>query len=141
MSAPELGVVLGVLRVARGLSREELARTSGVSQSALSQYERGKKVPELQTLRRLVFAMDYPLSAIERAQALIASLEGEGAPPWTRPADRTSATPAGTDEIETISREVGRSATEIARAFLYFMRRSGLPPAAASPRLPEESAD
>jgi transcriptional regulator with XRE-family HTH domain len=68
---PDLAVALSVLRVVRGWSQEDLAKASGIRVSSLSQYERSKKIPELVSLRKVVGAMGYPLSAIEEAQNFV----------------------------------------------------------------------
>jgi transcriptional regulator with XRE-family HTH domain len=82
----DLPVALSVLRVVRGWTQEDLAEASGVRASSLSDYERGKKVPDLRTLQKLVPAMGYPLAAIDEAEIFIyrirlrkLALEGETA--------------------------------------------------------------
>src|ERR1700730_7649642 len=67
----ELSTALTVLRVIRGWNQTELAKAAGMHSSAVSTYERGKKVPELRTIERLVSAMGFPLRARERTRGFI----------------------------------------------------------------------
>jgi transcriptional regulator with XRE-family HTH domain len=50
----DLGTVLTVLRVIRGLNQEELAQRSGLRAGTISDYERGKMVPGFNTAQRLL---------------------------------------------------------------------------------------
>ncbi len=76
--ASDLGKALGrrlaILRESRDLRQSKLARKAHVSCSSLSQYEAGKKVPDLATLFRLLDALDYGLAALDRADELFAAL-------------------------------------------------------------------
>jgi transcriptional regulator with XRE-family HTH domain len=67
----DLALTLAVLRVIRGWTQEELAEASGVRPSAISDYERGRKTPELRSLRRLLAAMEMPLAAVDEAQGCV----------------------------------------------------------------------
>jgi transcriptional regulator with XRE-family HTH domain len=70
-SRQELGKALTVLRIISGLYQEDLEKTTGVRSSSISDYERGKMIPSLKTLQRLLGGMGLTLSAMEEAQALI----------------------------------------------------------------------
>lgn len=48
---------LRALRMAAGISCNELARRSGVSDGMISRLERGERTPTLETLRRLTAAL------------------------------------------------------------------------------------
>jgi len=50
----ELGRTLRDLREAAGLSQAEVARKAGMGKSQLSKYERGKELPKLESLERLL---------------------------------------------------------------------------------------
>ena len=52
-----LGGRLSALRDAAGLSQKALAKRSGLTQSHISQIERGKREPQLWTLRALATAL------------------------------------------------------------------------------------
>jgi tetratricopeptide (TPR) repeat protein/transcriptional regulator with XRE-family HTH domain len=68
---PDFGLSLAVLRVGRGWSQADLARASGVPASSISQYESGKKLPELASLMRILSAMDYGFSDLDRARMFL----------------------------------------------------------------------
>jgi len=75
VSGEDLNRSLAILRISRGWSQDQLARASGITNSALSEYERGKKVPELKSLRKLVSALGYSLSALELAEDFLRELQ------------------------------------------------------------------
>ncbi|MGA1036156.1 MAG: helix-turn-helix domain-containing protein, partial [Ilumatobacteraceae bacterium] len=52
------GGVVRRMRGIAGISQGELARRAGIAQSAISDYERGVKVPSVPTLERLAHAAD-----------------------------------------------------------------------------------
>jgi transcriptional regulator with XRE-family HTH domain len=60
----DLAVTLSILRIIRRWSQSELAEAAGVTNSAISDYERGKVDPQTQTLQKLVRALGLPLSAL-----------------------------------------------------------------------------
>lgn len=52
---------LARLRIAKGLTQEELAERSGLKQPNIARMETGKATPTLDTLRRVAAAMGYRL--------------------------------------------------------------------------------
>ena len=52
------------LRLARGLSQEEVARSAGIHVTYLSGVERGKRNPSLRNLRKLAGALGVEVGAI-----------------------------------------------------------------------------
>jgi len=52
---------LARLRIAKGLTQEELAERSGLKQPNIARMETGKAAPTLDTLRRVAAAMGYRL--------------------------------------------------------------------------------
>ncbi len=70
----DLGRRLAILRESRDLSQAELTRRAGVTPSSLSLYEAGKKIPELATLFRILDALDYGLSALDKADEFCLAL-------------------------------------------------------------------
>jgi transcriptional regulator with XRE-family HTH domain len=62
--ALELGRAIRALRVERGLTLKAVARIAGVSQSLISQVERGLASPSISTLRRIASALDIPIAAL-----------------------------------------------------------------------------
>jgi len=81
-SADGLAVTLAILRIVRRWSQSELAEAAGVTNSAISDYERGKVDPQTQTLQKIVRALGLPLSALDQTQAFIqmirAQMDGDG---------------------------------------------------------------
>jgi transcriptional regulator with XRE-family HTH domain len=74
----EIGTVLSILRCARGLSQEELGRSSGIRSTSISDYERGHTVPTVKKVVRLVAAMGYPLAALDHTRAYLETLRAGG---------------------------------------------------------------
>jgi transcriptional regulator with XRE-family HTH domain len=74
----DLSLALTILRLSRGWSQDRVAKATGITNSALSEYERGKKVPELKSLQKIVAALGYRLSAIERTEDFLRELRAEG---------------------------------------------------------------
>jgi transcriptional regulator with XRE-family HTH domain len=70
-SVDDLAVTLAILRITRRWSQSELAEAAGVTNSAISDYERGKVDPQTQTLQKLVRALGLPLSSLDQTQAFI----------------------------------------------------------------------
>jgi transcriptional regulator with XRE-family HTH domain len=97
MAGGELSTALAVLRVIRGWNQAELAKVAAVHSSAVSAYERGKKVPGWKTVERLVSAMGFPLAALDQTRGFIEAVRMHGALAETmRPAP---------DEIEPASED------------------------------------
>src|SRR5437763_1575461 len=77
MSNDDLAVTLSILRIIRRWSQSELAEAAGVTNSAISDYERGKVDPQTQTLQKLVRALGLPLSALDQTQAFIQMIRAQ----------------------------------------------------------------
>jgi transcriptional regulator with XRE-family HTH domain len=60
----EVGRKIRVRRLQAGLTLQSLARAVGVSQSLISQVERGLASPSITTLRRIAAALDVPIAAL-----------------------------------------------------------------------------
>jgi transcriptional regulator with XRE-family HTH domain len=127
MAEREVGRAISILRVVRGWSQDDLARASGVRPSAISDYERCRKLPGLAILRRLLEAMGFPLAAIDYTRLYIEALTagsfalapfvaspGAQAPPFSRIGQE-----AVSWEIDQAAAECGRAATRFARIALY----------------------
>jgi transcriptional regulator with XRE-family HTH domain len=67
----DLAISLAILRSIAELSQGELAESAGVTNSAISDYERAKVDPQTQTLQKLLRALNLPLSALDDTQAFI----------------------------------------------------------------------
>ena len=68
-SPPEVGATLQRLRLARGLTLEDLSRIAGVSKSMLSQIEREKANPTIAITWRLANALGVAIGDLLTAQA------------------------------------------------------------------------
>jgi len=77
MANDELAVTLSILRITRRWSQSDLAEAAGVTNSAISDYERGKVDPQTQTLQKLVRALGLPLSALDQTQAFIQMIRAQ----------------------------------------------------------------
>jgi transcriptional regulator with XRE-family HTH domain len=137
MAAGEVSVALIVLRVVRGWNQDDLAKASGIRNSAVSDYERGRKMPELKTLEQLVSAMGYPLSAIDQARVFIQALRSGSAlfdstllrRPHSGASDDDQASgpegPAALQwEVEQVSAEMGRAVSRMTRVMFALLGRA-----------------
>lgn len=132
---PTLAISLTYLRLFRGLPSVELARRSGVRPTAISDYERGRIVPELATLYKIVGGLGLPLSALERCEetqqnlVALALLEGNGEAAW--PTGLTAAARARRrahwkrgrlrGEVEALAVDAGRIGMRLARLSLLLL--------------------
>jgi transcriptional regulator with XRE-family HTH domain len=143
MTDGDVSVALTVLRVVRGWNQDDLAKASGVRNSAVSDYERGRKVPGLKTLIRLIASMGYPLSAIDHVMSFIDALRAGTV--LAEPALELPALPASGArgdfqaaacgesaalqwEVEQVSAEVGRVASRVTRLMFVSLGRYRLRP-------------
>jgi transcriptional regulator with XRE-family HTH domain len=77
-----LGKTLGLLRELRGKSQAQVAREAGIGKSQLSKYENGKELPKLDSLEKVLKALDvghfeffYTLFLVDQRAAELASGE------------------------------------------------------------------
>jgi transcriptional regulator with XRE-family HTH domain len=90
-----LGKALSLLREIRGKSQAEVARGAGIAKSQLSKYEKGKELPKLGSLKKVLDALEvgpfeifYTMHLIDmQAENLDLSAEfrREGLPPLVLP--------------------------------------------------------
>ncbi len=109
----DLGVALAILRTIRGLTQQQLGQLSGVRGPSISEYESGKMVPGLRTLKQLLQALDLPLSALEETEHFIARMRSRSA---------STGSEGRSGDLEAVSSEVGRVATLFARTLLGINR-------------------
>jgi transcriptional regulator with XRE-family HTH domain len=141
MPEGELSIALTVLRVLRGWNQHDLAKASRVHKSAVSEYERGKKVPELRTIERMVDAMGFPLSALDQTRAFIEAVRVHSVltasvksiptaedPATKEPAfsrEQLGENPAALRwELEQVSVEAGRVFSRMSRVMFALMDRA-----------------
>lgn len=70
-SPPEVGATLQRLRLARGLTLEDLSRIAGVSKSMLSQIEREKANPTIAITWRLANALGVPIGELLASESRV----------------------------------------------------------------------
>ncbi len=115
----ELGTILTVLRIIRGMNQEELARASGLRSGTISDYERGKMIPGLNTIQRIMSAMDYPFAALDHARTLISSLRSLS---FSEGSAALLEEPAALRrEVEQVSSEAGRVVSRLTRLMFVVM--------------------
>jgi len=131
-SIEDIGVVIHMLRVIRGLSQGDLARMSEVRNSSISNYERGKAVPQFETIQKLAKGLGLPLAAVEEAQEFIhrmrsLGLETGGLEVEVKDLSSPSVSFPSRDpaelrgEVEQISGDAGRLASRLTRLILEML--------------------
>ena len=139
MANDDLAAALSILRIIRRWSQSELAEAAGVTNSAISDYERAKVDPQVQTLQKLMRALGLPLSALDQTQSFIqiiraqmtsgASSTEEGSPLFSNAAALSPQEREIRAEIAQIASEGGRFASRLTRMLLELMASSaGAPP-------------
>lgn len=63
-----LGNKIKKLRIAKGMSQDELAKKSGISRVAIGNYERGDRVPKIDVLSKIAVALEVSLSELDPIQ-------------------------------------------------------------------------
>jgi len=125
MARDDLAVTLAILRIIRRWSQSDLAEAAGVTNSAVSDYERGKVDPQTQTLQKLIRALGLPLSSLDQTQAFIQMVraqmdssepEEKAVPPVSTEKEREVRT-----EIAQIAAEGGRFASRLTRLMLELL--------------------
>lgn len=136
-----LGPTIVTLRERAGLSQKELAARAGITPAMLSNYETGVKAPSLQSLGRILDALDVYLGTLDDALDLVNSR-----PPRRRATSDPRGEPIeGVDlmrflgtESEELPPRVSRAFTELVRGFrrvarLLYRSEGGGPPGSPSP--------
>jgi transcriptional regulator with XRE-family HTH domain len=70
-------VTLAILRIIRRMSQGDLAEKAVVTNSAVSDYERGKVDPQAVTLRKLFQGLDLPISVLDETRAFIERIRSQ----------------------------------------------------------------
>ena len=103
--AGEEALALQVLRIVKGWKQAELAAAAKTRPSAVSDYERGLKTPELATLRRLLDAMGANFSTFEATRSFVRAV-------------RRGETPEARESAHLLALEVGNAVARLAMALL-----------------------
>jgi XRE family transcriptional regulator, regulator of sulfur utilization len=128
-SGDDLATTLSILRSIRRWSQTELAEAAGVTNSAISDYERGKVDPQSQTLQKLVRALGLPLSALDQTQAFIQMIRAQMTVPEPHAhggggAEPFSAAPALLPEERALRTEIAQIASEGGRVLARLIQLS-----------------
>lgn len=123
-----LAVALAILRTIKRWSQSELAEAAGVTNSAISDYERGKVDPQTKTMQKIVRALGLPLSALDQTFAFIemirAQMDAGESAPASPPASTTALSSAERErrmEIAGVASEGGRFASRLTRLMLELL--------------------
>jgi transcriptional regulator with XRE-family HTH domain len=127
----DLAISLAILRIIAEMSQSELAEVAGLTPSAISDYERAKVDPQTHSLRKLLRALNLPLSALDDAQAFILAIraqrdaEDEALLGGGRPSSGavSPARKAQRIEIAQIASEAGRFASRFVSFVLELLSR------------------
>lgn len=72
-----LGDELKKAREKKGVSQRTVAKQAGISQQALSLFERGENIPTIKTLYRLALLLEVPLNQLLKEELSISRKEGK----------------------------------------------------------------
>jgi len=114
MIGNDLGTALAILRIIRRLNQEELSKIAGTRSGTISDYERGKMVPGLIAIKKLLGAMGFELTQLDQTQVFLDHMHSqqlEGSADLQFPG-------ASTDlgrEINEVSRSAGLLAARMIR--------------------------
>jgi len=132
-SEEEIGLVLSILRSVRGWNQDDLAKASGVRNSSISDYERGRKVPGLGALKRLLDALEFPWAAIDLTRRYVETLRASlhaGSPltqePMAAAASRLSEASVRW-EIEQAGSDLARAVGRVVKLALLLLNRGSSP--------------
>jgi len=131
----DLGLALAVLRVARGWTQGKLAQESSVRASSISDYEGGKTSPELDSLRRLLKAMDYGFAELELAEQFLSALRLRRSCPMEDVAPAAGTDPVA-DQVAELAQQVGGAVHRLTDAIAYLVRDRGAVGPPERPRTP-----
>lgn len=95
------GSFIRTVRESRGITQDQLARNAGISQPNVSAYEHDRRVPNADTLNKLLVACGYQLAATDGTRAIYCPLPVGG---WFPDEDLLPAVPGDPgDEAPTIT--------------------------------------
>ena len=124
-----LGRTLSLLRELRGKSQANVAREAGIGKSQLSKYENGKELPKLDSLEKVLIALEvgyfeffYTLHLVDRRAADLdrAAGNGNGEPLYVPP---LSASPDGRDGNALLAGTTDQAFSQVFTDLLILYRR------------------
>src|SRR6476646_6595289 len=114
ISGTDLGTALAILRTIRGLNQEELSKMAGTRSGTISDYERGKMVPGLIAIKRLLGALGYELAHLDQTQTFLDHMHSQELE--SSPDSQLPGGPTGLGrEIDDASRSAGLLAARMIR--------------------------
>lgn len=117
---PPESLVLTTLRRARGLTGQDLATDSGISEKMISRYEAGPRPPSRERLEALAAAMDYGPVAIDR---LLLALKGITGGP-DAPCSPVDPTPGELRKVRETAARVGLAVADVTELLLVKQLRA-----------------
>lgn len=87
-SEVHLAVAVAQLRERRGMSQRDLARETGIKQPQIARLEKGDQLPTLDTLWRLLGALDARMELGPDGKVSVHPLQRTSRPPTIRPRSR-----------------------------------------------------
>jgi transcriptional regulator with XRE-family HTH domain len=131
-----VGLALHFLRRDAGLTLRQLSAATGSTPSSLSRYEKGRQMPRLDTLRRIVAALDLTMADLLRAQQTVTRLpDGSANEDGTLPPD-TREPQAGMSRQAALrlAQEAGKAVAHCCLAFMEIQAGGWRLPSAAGER-------
>lgn len=104
----EIGSLIRQLREQQGVSQRALAIRAGTSQAAVSDIERGRTSPTIDTVERLLLCLGHELDATARRLPMDASIDALRALRPVDPAERLARVAATSGLVARGRREVAR---------------------------------
>jgi transcriptional regulator with XRE-family HTH domain len=116
-----IGPAIKALRERRSLTQIDLAQRCNLSRGAIGQFERGLATPSLETLGRILEALDVDLSDLQR------ELDGKSGPALQRSGEviEIGGVPLGPDEVE---RRLEEAFDRLVHRSLESGRKAAAPP-------------
>lgn len=123
-----IGPAIKALRERRSLTQIDLAQRCNLSRGAIGQFERGLATPSLETLGRILEALDVDLTDLQR------ELDGKSGPAPQRSGEviEIGGVPLGPDEVE---RRLEEAFDRLVQRSLESGRKAAAPPPKAGVRV------
>lgn len=121
----DLGSCLALLRTGVGWTQAKLARRSGIPPGSISEYEAGKKLPELASLTRLLDAMQLGFADIDKARGFKLSLRLQRAPAQARGTEAAEAAGLAaslSEQVAAMASDVGAAVSRFTDAIALLVR-------------------
>jgi transcriptional regulator with XRE-family HTH domain len=120
----KIGMTISILRIVKRWSQSDLAAAAGVTNSAISDYERGKVDPQTQTLHKIMLALGLRLSALDQTYGFIEMIQAQmtGASSPVRASQGLSVVTVMREPEERMFAEIAEIASEGSRFLSHLLR-------------------